>query len=324
MKDDVPLQPTPPGVPAPVNGVLPLPQVDVQPLSHLLAALELTQLDELTYAAPSLPALLGRLYGGQVLAQAAMAAGATLIDDGDGPRYLHSAHAYFLRPGSADGAVQFRVENLHDGRSFSHRRVHALQHEKPILSMIASFQERQPGQNHQQVMPEVPSPEDCPSNIDLFATIDHPAAKFLSQTGAFDVRHAHADLYMRPAKEARDWQFVWMRSRSALSAGTSQLLQRSLLIFACDQVMLEPVLRRHRLAWMHPGISVASLDHSMWWYRDIDVNDWFLFVQHSPSAQGGRGLGIANIFTKDGTLVASAAQEGMIRTPADDDLAPQQ
>lgn len=320
IDDDVPLQPTPPGVPDPINGVLPLPQVDVQPLSHLLAALELTQLDEDTYAAPSLPALMGRLYGGQVLAQAMMAAGATMIDDGDGPRYLHSCHGYFLRPGKVDGAVKFHVENLHDGRSFSRRRVHALQHGKPILSVIASFQERQPGRTHQQVMPDVPAPEDCPSTFDLFAEIDHPAAKFLSLTGAFDIRHAHSDLYLRPAEQARDWQFVWMRSRSALPENTRQLLQRSLLIYACDQVMLEPILRTHHLAWMHPGISVASLDHSMWWYRNVDVNEWFLFAQHSPSSQGGRGLGIANIFAKDGTLVASAAQEGMVRTPEDDAL----
>ena len=315
--DDVYLQPTPAGVPDPVNGVLPIPQPNVDPLSHVLAALDLTQLDEHTFAAPSMPFLLGRIYGGQVLGQAMIAAGRTTPDDGDGPRGLHSCHGYFLRPGRTDGPVRFEVENLHDGRSFSSRRVHAIQHGEPVLSVIASFQESQPGREHQSVMPATHAPELLPSGFELFATVEHPAAKFLAATGAFDVRHVSGNMYLHPAPDQQARQQVWLRARSGVDADDDQLLHRALLIYACDQVMLEPVLRRHGLAWMHEGISIASLDHSMWWYRNVDINQWHLFDQYSPSAQGGRGLGITHIYDASGRLVATAAQEGMVRTPQD-------
>ncbi|MDO5701250.1 MAG: thioesterase family protein [Bowdeniella nasicola] len=305
------------GVPAPHDGVLPIPQPDGQPLSHVLAALNLARVEETTFTAPSLPALMGRIYGGQVLAQAMMAAGQTTPDDGDGPRLLHSCHGYFLRPGKVDSGLRFEVEKLHDGRSFSTRRVHAIQRETPILSVIASFQESQPGRSHQDRMPIGYDPEMLPSAIELFASVDHPAAQFLALTGAFDIRHTAGNMYLHPAHDRKAEQCVWMRARSPLPEGTSQLLQRALLVYACDQVMLEPVLRRHSIAWLHEGISVASLDHSMWWHRDVDVSDWFMFRQHSPSAQGGRGLGTATIFDRSGRLVASAAQEGMVRVPAD-------
>ncbi|WP_083602915.1 acyl-CoA thioesterase [Bowdeniella nasicola] len=311
------LQPTPEGVPDPLNGVLPIPQPDVAPLSHVLAALDLTQLEDTMFAAPSLPFFLGRIYGGQVLSQAMMAAGRTTPDDGDGPRTLHSCHGYFLRPGRIDSALLFRVEILHDGRSFSTRRVHAIQHGKPILSVIASFQETQPGRDHQDQAPEVPDPETLPSVMELFEANPDPTAQFLARTGAFDIRHPAGDVFMEPAGTVEADQRVWMRARGTMAEGASQLLHRALLIYACDQVMLEPVLRRHSLSWGHEGISVASLDHSMWWHRDVDVSEWFLFEQHSPSAQGGRGLGTARIFDQSGRLVASAAQEGMVRVPED-------
>lgn len=316
----IPLQPTPDGVPDPMNGVLPIPQPDVEPLSHVLAALDLTRLDETTFAAPSLPFFLGRIYGGQVLSQAMMAAGRTTPDDRDGPRQLHSCHGYFLRPGTIDSALEFRVELLHDGRSFSTRRVHAIQHGKPILSVIASFQESQRGREHQDVAPRVFTPDMLPSAMELFAANPDPTAQFLARTGAFDIRHVAGNMFIHPAPTRDATQCVWMRARSALPEGASQLLHRALLIYACDQVMLEPVLRRHGLSWQHPGISVASLDHSMWWHRDIDVSDWFVFEQHSPSAQCGRGLGTAKIFDKTGALVASAAQEGMVRVPEDNEV----
>ena len=156
-----------------------------------------------------------------------------------------------------------------------------------------------------------------PSAMELFSTNPHPAAQFLARTGAFDIRHVKGDMFMHTAPDREPSQQVWMRARSPLPEGSHQLLHRALLIYACDQIMLEPVLRRHGLSWSHPGISIASLDHSMWWHRDIDVSQWFCFAQHSPSAQGGRGLGTARIFDHTGALVATAAQEGMVRVPED-------
>ena len=283
------------------------------PLGHLLTVLQLdyhgAETGEDVYAGESMHQPNGRVYGGQVLAQALLAAGAT-VDRG---RLPHSLHGYFLRAGDIHQPVDFAVERLRDGRSFSARRTHAYQGGKAILSMIASFQEDQEGFEHSTPMPEVPAPEDVLSAQELLGGIDHPVADFWSRQSAFDVRHVEGSLYLGASGEASHHQSVWMRSRGPVP--DDQLLHRALLIYACDQIMLEPVLRAGEHSWMTPGLSVASLDHAMWWHRDVHVDEWLLYVQSSPSAQGGRGLGSARVYSQDGTLVASIAQEGMVRTP---------
>ncbi|AEE45526.1 acyl-CoA thioesterase [Cellulomonas fimi] len=282
----------------------------IDPTATLLEALDLaaTGVDE--FEGRSLPQPNGRVFGGQVLAQALLAAGRT-VEDG---RLPHSLHGYFLRAGVVPEPIAFAVERLRDGRSFTARRTHALQGGEPILSMIASFQVEQAGVDYADEMPtDVPGPDEVPSALDLLGTIDHPAAKFWAHESAFDVRHVGGSIYLGRAAEATGRQEVWFRSRGALP--TDQLLHRALLAYACDQVMLEPVLRRSGRSWVTPGMSIASLDHAMWWHRDVRVDDWLLYVQTSPSAQGGRGLGAARVFAQDGTLVASIAQEGMVRFP---------
>ena len=224
-------------------------------------------------------------------------------------------HGYFLRPGRLDVPITFAVERLHDGRSFSTRRTHALQEGKPILSLISSYQEDQPGRDHGEDAPAAPDPEELTSAITLFDSVDHPVAKFMSSVAAFDIRHVGETVYMTPTRERADTQMLWMRARSPLPAGVTQLQHRALLAYACDQVMLEPVLRQHGLSWRTTGLSVASLDHGMWWHRPVSADEWLLFVQHSPSAQGGRGLGIAKVFDRGGAHVATIAQEGMVRVP---------
>jgi acyl-CoA thioesterase-2 len=258
----------------------------------------------------SLPQPNGRVFGGQVLAQALLAAGRTVPED----RLPHSLHGYFLRAGDVSEPITFGVERLRDGRSFSARRTHALQGGEAILSMITSFQEQQPGLDYADPMPAgIPGPEEVPSALELLAGIDHPVAKFWTQEAAFDVRHVDGAIYLGPPREATGQQAVWFRSRGALP--DDQLLHRALLAYACDQVMLEPILRRAGRSWMTRGLSIASLDHAMWWHRDVRVDDWLIYVQSTPSAQGGRGLGAARVFTRDGVLVASVAQEGMVRFP---------
>lgn len=262
------------------------------------------------FSGRSLPQPSGRVFGGQVLAQALLAAGRTVPAD----RLPHSLHGYFLRAGDVREPIAFSVERLRDGRSFSARRTHALQGGEAILSMIASFQEDQPGFDYANTMPEgIPGPDDVPSALELLGGIDHPVAKFWTQEAAFDVRHVDGSIYLGPPKEATGRQSVWFRSRGPLP--DDQLLHRALLAYACDQVMLEPILRRAGRSWMTRGLSIASLDHAMWWHRDVRVDDWLVYVQSTPSAQGGRGLGAARVFTQDGTLVASVAQEGMVRFP---------
>lgn len=251
----------------------------------------------------------GRVYGGQVLAQALLAAGRTVADG----RLPHSLHGYFLRPGDLTEPMDLAVERLRDGRSFSARRTHAIQHGKPILSMIASFQDEQPGVEHSSAMPAAPPPEEVPSALDVLGGIDHPVARFWSHHSAFELRHVGGSLYLHPGEVPTDRQMVWMRARGTV--GDDQLLHRALMAYACDQVMLEPILRTSGVNWTTPDMSIASLDHAMWWHRNARVDEWLLYVQSSSSAQGGRGLGAARVFAQDGTLVASIAQEGMVRIP---------
>lgn len=279
------------------------------PVDQLLAALALTPVadEEDVFQGANLPHPSGRIFGGHTLAQALLAAGRTVPET----RLPHSMHGYFLRPGDMTVPSQLAVERLRDGRSFSARRTHALQQGKPILSMIASFQEQQEGFDHQVEMPDVPGPESGQSVIDLLSPIDHPAAQYWAKDAAFEVRHVSAPLWLAPDPEPAATQALWMRCRADLP--DDPLLHAALLAYACDHVMLEPILRRHSLSWTSPGTSIASLDHAMWWHRPARVDQWLLYTQDSPSAQGGRGLGTAKVFSEDGQLVATIAQEGMVR-----------
>lgn len=264
-----------------------------------------------TFVGDSIQVPTGRVFGGQVLAQSVLAAGRTV----DPARLPHSLHGYFLRAGDIAEPIDFEVERMRDGRSFSARRTHACQGDGPILSAIASFQVDQPGVDFAEHAPShVPDPEDIPSAAEHLAAVDHPVARFWTES-AFDLRHVGGSVYVRPDGERTGRQMAWMRTRGPVPG--DQLLHRALLAYACDQVMLEPILRHAGLSWSSPGLSIASLDHAMWWHRDVHVDDWLLFVQNSPSGQGGRGLGAARVFDREGTLVASVAQEGMVRVPLD-------
>ncbi len=279
------------------------------PLARVLSALELEAVDEDHFVGPSLHRPRGRVFGGQVLAQALVAAGRTVPDG----RLPHSLHGYFLRPGDVRQPIEFAVERMRDGRSYSARRTHALQNGAPILSMITSFQEQQEGLDHADPVPDAPPPDEVVSALEVLGPIDHPMATFWTQSAAFDLRHVERSIFVGPGREQTDRQMVGVRAHGAVDG--DQTLHRALMAFACDQLMLEPVLRRHGLSWVTPGLSIASLDHAMWWHRPARVDEWLLYVQSSPSSQGGRGLTAAKVYAQDGTLVASIAQEGMIRLP---------
>ena len=287
------------------------------PLGTVLAVLDVEELDTDLYRGRSLPQPRGRVFGGQVLAQSLLAAARTV----EGARLPHSLHGYFLRAGDADKGITFMVERLRDGRSFSARRVHALQGGRPILTLTTSFQETQPGLEHTDSPPQAtPPPDSVPSALDVLGTVDHPVATFWTQTAAFDIRHVEESIYLDPATTSTSRQMVWMRARGVVpdAGASSEVLHRALMAYACDQVMLEPLLRRHGRSWATPGLSIASLDHAMWFHRPARVDEWLLYVQYAPSASGGRGLGSARVYRQDGTLVASIAQEGMLRVPDDD------
>jgi acyl-CoA thioesterase II len=252
---------------------------------------------------------LRRVFGGQVLGQALVAAGRTVPAE----RVVHSMHGYFLRPGDSDEPISFAVERLRDGRSFSARRVQAVQLGQPILSMIASFQDDDTGLDHQDPMPDVPPPEDLPTTLDLLGDVDHPVARYWARERPIDLRHVDAPVYWTPAADRVARQAVWMRTPAPMP--DDPMLHRAVLCYASDYTLLESALRRHGHAWTSPGLKAASLDHAMWWHRPVRVDEWLLYVQASPSASGARGLGIGRVFSRDGRLVASVAQEGMLRLP---------
>lgn len=273
-----------------------------------LGVLALTRHADTSFEGESLPMPGGRVFGGQVLAQALLAAGATV----DADRPPHSMHAYFLRAGDATRPIQFEVEILRDGRSFSARRTHALQDGVPILSTIASFHVDQDGPDHSVTMPEVPGPDEVTSGIGVLAPFaGHPVADFWLTKAPFDARHVEGSVFVAADARPKAYQTTWMRVRGPVDG--PPLLHRALLAFGSDQVMLEPLLRRHGASWSNPGMSFASLDHAMWWHRPARADEWLLFVQDAPTAQNGRGLTGTWVFSQDGRLVASASQEGMFR-----------
>lgn len=262
----------------------------------------------------------GRVFGGQVLAQGVMAAGLTLDVPVGGPaRPIHSLHAYFMRPGDDTQPIRFAVERMMDGRSFSTRRVHAIQHGRPILSMSASFQSDAQGMDHQDQMPDVPDPRTLTEMSEI-------VARLVEKAGVDDPRAMQQVERMRRraiqqypvsgsdadgAAERNARYQLWMKSVAALP--DDQLMRSAVLAFASDFALLTPSLRLHGITMLDPRLRIASLDHAMWFHRPASLDDWLLFDLDSPSAQGGRSLGRGKVFTEDGTLVASLAQEGMTR-----------
>jgi acyl-CoA thioesterase-2 len=289
----------------------------MNPIESLLRTLDLTdtgaRTEEDIFTGPSQRTAHGRVYGGQVLAQALTASVRTVAAD----RAVHSMHAYFLRPGDSQLPITFAVDRIHDGRSFSARRTQAYQNGVPILSAIASFQDDDAGLEHHSPMPSgIPEPEDLPSAADLLADVDHPIGQTWARERPFDIRHIPSPIYLSVEGEHTDRQAVWMRATSPLP--DSPHLHQAALAYASDYTILEPVLRRHGVPWATPGSKIASLDHAMWWHRPARVDDWLLYVQDSPSASGGRGLSRGLFYSRSGQLVASVAQEGMLRMPARD------
>jgi acyl-CoA thioesterase-2 len=285
----------------------------IQTVERLLEVLDLDAAQARTtediFTGSSHPMPSGRIYGGQVLAQALLAAERTLPED----RAVHSMHGYFLRPGDASQGITIAVDRIHDGRSFSTRRTQAYQNGVPIFSMIASFQDADPGVEHAEPMPAgIPDPEDLAPDEERVHGLPEGTTRMLSERAA-DVRHVDSPLYL-PSEDAQvPRQAVWMRLRAPLP--DDQRLHRAALAYLSDMTIQESILRAHGVYWALPGLKVASLDHAMWWHRPARVDEWLLYLQESPNARGGRGLATGRIYTRDGALVASVAQEIMIRVP---------
>jgi len=286
------------------------------PLTSLLTALDLTdtqaRTEEDIFIGPSQWMPHGRVFGGQVLAQSLVAAQRTL----KAGRIVHSMHGYFLRPGDVELPITFSVDRIHDGRSFSTRRTQAYQDGLPILSMIASFQDGEEGLEHQASMPEgIPDPESLPSAAEALGDLEHPVAKYWATQRPFDMRHVEKPVFLSVDGPRVAHQAVWLKAVGPLPDDPD--LHRAALAYVSDYSILESIFRRHGLAWSTPGLKVASLDHAMWFHRFGRVDEWFLYLQESPTATGGRGLSQGRIFSRDGVLLASVAQEGMVRVKRD-------
>lgn len=278
-------------------------------LDDLLGLLSLEKIEEGLYRGQSQNLGFGRVFGGQVIGQALSAAKETLED-----RYVHSFHSYFLREGDDKKPIVYDVENIRDGRSFSTRRVRAIQNGKPIFYLTASFQTAEDGYEHQPTMPEVPGPEGLVSEHEFFQQNIDRIPEFLRTIIAgekpIEIRHVQVNNPFEPVEMPARRQ-VWIRSNGKLP--DDGRIHRYLLAYASDFNFLPTALFPHGRSHIQRDMQVATLDHSMWFHRPFRMDEWILFDMESTSASGGRGLVKGQFFNQKGELVASAMQEGVIR-----------
>jgi acyl-CoA thioesterase II len=250
-----------------------------------------------------------RVFGGQVAGQALVAAGRTVPSD----RPVHSLHAYFIRPGDPAVPLVYVVEPVRDGKSFTTRRVTAIQHGKTIFTLSASFHRSEPGFEHADAMPTVPGPDDVEPTADRLRRLYGPAADEYTWPNPIDIRHVGP----LTAEASRDPSLitsrnvVWLRADGDLP--DDPLLHVCLMTYASDMTLLDTVLLAHGTSWSDGLITGASLDHAMWFHRPFRADRWLLYVQDSPVASGARGLARGEVFTRDGELVVSVVQEGLLR-----------
>ena len=278
-------------------------------LEQLIALLRLEDLGNDGYRGQSQDPGWGRVYGGQVLGQAVIAAGATVTG-----RRLHSLHAYFVRAGDTDLPIEYQVERVRDGGSFSVRRVVASQAGKPIFNLSSSFQIEENGYEHQSAMPDVPGPDGIPSEADRAREhadkLPPDVLKRATSDRPVEMRVVNPDDHFFGTKlEAKRYQ--WLRAAGPVP--DEPIVHQCLLAYASDWGLLSTSLRPHGLSILSRKIQSASLDHAMWFHRDFRIDDWLLYVTDSPSASGARGFTRGEVFDRQGRLVASTAQEGLIR-----------
>ncbi|MCO4746978.1 MAG: acyl-CoA thioesterase II [Proteobacteria bacterium] len=274
---------------------------------QLLDLLTVEPVDDLTFEGPTRDLGWGQVFGGLVLAQSLAAAEKTVADD----RLCHSLHAYFLRPGRLDGPIRYTVERIRDGGSFTTRRVTAWQGGEAIYGAAASFQTQEQGLDHHDPMPAAAAPEGLLSEAELVARADSP--------GPWDRRSAERAVTICPVspmdprhpKVREPHRQVWYRASDDLPG--DQRIHQRLLAFASDSHFMTTSMQPHGVSWATPGIQCASLDHTMYFHRPFSFSDWLLYDVHSPSASGGRGLVRGSFFARDGRLVASTFQEGLVR-----------
>jgi acyl-CoA thioesterase-2 len=278
-------------------------------LDQLLTILDIERLEENLFRGLSPQVGWQRVFGGQVIGQALVAANRTVNG-----RLTHSLHAYFLRAGDPSVPIIYNVDRIRDGGSFTTRRVVAVQHGQAIFSMAASFHREETGLEHQIKMPEVPPPESLPSEAELKAClIDRvpPQVKaYWERERPIEIRPVDLSRYLTPGNHDPSQQ-VWIRATGELS--NDQSLHQCVLAYASDFTLLDTALIAHGRFVFDPKLILASLDHALWFHRKLRADEWLLYAQDSPISGGGRAFCRGMLFTRDGKLVASTAQEGLLR-----------
>lgn len=282
-------------------------------LDELVSQLSLEKLEENLFRGQSQDLGWGIVFGGQVLGQALTAAMRTVADE----RPVHSLHAYFLRPGDVKAPIVYEVDRIRDGSSFTTRRVVAIQHGEAIFNLAASFQKSEEGFSHQDPMPAVPMPETLPTDQSRFARHgDHLPQAMKAWALAerpIEARTVEDDDPFHPVPRPPD-RHVWFKAQHRLPDAPG--LHQALLAYASDSAFITTAMKPHGVTWWTKGMQVASLDHAVWFHRPFRVDEWLLHVMHSPNAAGSRGLVFGRVYTRDGLLVASTAQEGLTRRRA--------
>jgi acyl-CoA thioesterase II len=275
----------------------------------LVRLLDLERIDQDLFRGTSTKSRWQRVFGGQVAGQALVAAGRTVPSE----RRVHSLHSYFVRAGDPTVPIVYQVDRVRDGRSFSTRRVLAVQDGETIFSLSASFQLAQDGIDHQEPMPvDVPAPDSLPALVNRYGPSLEATEFYRSMPKPIDLRYVDDPPWQQHANGPRNGPSrVWMRADGVLP--DDPLLHVCVLTYASDMTLLDSVLVRHGLAPGLDDLSMASLDHAMWFERPFRADEWLLYVNRSPSASGGRGLATGRFYKPDGTLVCSVVQEGMIR-----------
>lgn len=279
-------------------------------LRELLDLLDLEPLEHNIYRGQNRDIGSGRVYGGQVMAQALVAAARTVEDE----RIAHSLHGYFILPGDVNAPIVYFVDRLRDGKSFTTRRVTGIQHGRAIFNMAASFQNAEEGVEHQVEMPQVPAPEELPRELDLVRAmadrIPERLRSIYTQDRPLDFRPVDPVDPFRPDRREPGKQ-VWLRAEGEI--GHELLQHQAVLAYASDYGLLGAALLPHGLSLQNRQLQAATLDHAIWYHRPFRADQWLLYVMDSPAAAGARGFTRGTIFTRDGVLVASTAQEGLIR-----------
>jgi len=276
-------------------------------LDRLVALLDLERIEENIFRGVSPSQSPVRVFGGQVAGQALVAAGRTVPAE----RKVHSLHAYFIRPGDPGIPIVYEVDRIRDGRSFTTRRVIAVQRGKAIFALSASFHQVEPGIEHAESMPDVPSPDELPSRLESMAKHADKLGPFATAPRPIDIRYVTEPPWEQRGQGSEARSQVWMRADGSLPA--DELLHVCVLTYASDMTLLDSILVRHGVYWGFDRVLGASLDHALWFHRPFRADEWFLYDCVSPSAAGARGLATGRFFAQDGTLIATVVQEGLLR-----------